>query len=50
MKVIRRFIKNLPSLFAALVFALAVWIFAVTQADPTDNRNYPRSLEMDVIG
>jgi YbbR domain-containing protein len=50
MKVIRRFIKNLPSLFAALVFALAVWIFAVTQADPTETRNYPRSLEMDVIG
>jgi len=48
--VIRRFIKNLPSLFAALVFALAVWIFAVTQADPTETRNYPRSLEMDVIG
>ena len=50
MKVIRRFIKNLPSLFAARVFALAVWIFAVTQADPTETRNYPRSLEMDVIG
>jgi len=50
MKTFRNLIKNLPTLLTALVFAVGVWIFAVTQADPTVTRTYPRSIEMEVIG
>jgi YbbR domain-containing protein len=50
MKYIRKFIHNLPTLITAAVFATAVWIFAVTQADPTQTRTYPRPLSMEIIG
>ncbi len=50
MKQLRNLLGNLPTLFTALVFAIGVWIFAVTQADPTEVRNYPRTLEMEIIG
>ncbi len=50
MKFIRNFVKSLPSLLTALVFAIAVWIFAVTQADPTDTRTFPQAYAMDIIG
>jgi YbbR domain-containing protein len=50
MKHIRNIIKNLPTIFTAIVFAITVWIFAVTQADPTETRNYPQSIEIEVIG
>lgn len=50
MKFLRKALSNLPSLLTALVFAIAVWIFAVTQTDPTDTRAYPRTLDMEVIG
>ena len=50
MKQLRNILKNLPTLLTALVFAIGVWIFAVTQADPTEVRTYPRTLEMEIIG
>lgn len=50
MKQIRSILKNFPTLFTAIAFAVAVWIFAVTQADPTETRTYPRALEMEIIG
>ncbi|MFW5713764.1 MAG: YbbR-like domain-containing protein [Brevefilum sp.] len=50
MRFLPKIIRNLPSLLTALIFAIAVWIFAVTQTDPTETRNYPRPLEMEVIG
>jgi len=50
MRFLKRFIRNLPTLLTALVFAIAVWTYAVTQADPTQTQTYPRSLEMEVIG
>jgi len=43
-------VKNLPTLLTALAFALAVWIFAVTQADPTETRTLSRPVELEVIG
>ena len=46
----RNLIKNLPSLLTALAFALAVWIFAVAQADPTETRTLSRPVELEVIG
>jgi YbbR domain-containing protein len=50
MKHIRKIIRSLPTLFTALIFAVVVWIFAVTQADPAETRTYPRSLPMEIIG
>ncbi len=50
MKHIRKFIQSLPTLFSALLFAVIVWIFAVTQADPIETRTYPRPIQMEVIG
>ena len=50
MKYIRKIIRSLPTLLTALVFATAVWIFAVTQADPTETRSYPRAIPMEIIG
>jgi len=49
-KTIRKLIKYLPTILTALVFAIAVWIFAVTESDPTESRTYPKALEMNVIG
>lgn len=50
MKTINRIIKNLPTLLTALAFAIAVWIYAVSQADPTETQVYPRPFQMEVIG
>jgi YbbR domain-containing protein len=50
MKHIRKIIRSLPTLLTALIFAVVVWIFAVTQADPAETRTYPRSLPMEIIG
>ncbi|MDF1519251.1 MAG: CdaR family protein [Brevefilum sp.] len=50
MKQTRKLISNLPTLLTALVFAVGVWIFAVTQADPTVTQTYPQPIEIEVIG
>jgi YbbR domain-containing protein len=50
MKAFRKIIKNLPTLLTALVFAIGVWIFAVSQADPTETRAYPQKLAMEIVG
>ena len=50
MKFLLKLIRNIPTLLTALVFAIAVWIFAVTQTDPTETRAYPRPLDLEVIG
>ena len=50
MKNIRKIIRSLPTLLTALIFAVVVWIFAVTQADPAQTRTYPRSLPMEIVG
>jgi len=50
MKHLRNPLKHMPSLLIALVFAVAVWIFAVNQSDPTQTRSYPETLSMETIG
>lgn len=50
MKRTRKILSNLPTLFTALIFAVGVWIFAVTQADPTVTQAYPQPLEIEIIG
>jgi YbbR domain-containing protein len=50
MKFLRKVVRNITPLLTALVFAIAVWIFAVTQTDPTETRAYPRPLDLEIIG
>lgn len=50
MKQTRKLLSNLPTLLTALIFAIGVWIFAVTQADPTVTQTYPQPLDIEVIG
>jgi YbbR domain-containing protein len=50
MKFLRKLVRNIPTLLTALIFAIAVWILAVTLTDPTETRTYPRSLDLEVIG
>ncbi len=47
---IRQFLKILPTFLLAFILALAVWAIAVTAADPTVERIYPRSIEIETIG
>jgi YbbR domain-containing protein len=50
MKQTRKLLSNLPTLLTAVIFAIGVWIFAVTQADPTVTQTYPQPLDIEVIG
>jgi YbbR domain-containing protein len=47
---LQTFVRNLPRLILSLVLAIAVWISAVTEADPTQQRIYPRPILIEVIG
>lgn len=44
------FIRNLSALGLALVLAIAVWISAVTGADPDEVRAYPRAIPLEIVG
>ncbi|MCB2209527.1 hypothetical protein KQH62_01420 [bacterium] len=50
MKALQNLVKRLPILLTALAFAIAVWLFAVTAADPTETRAYPQPLNLDIVG
>ncbi len=50
MQSLRKLSKNLPSLLTAVALAVTVWILAVTAKDPTENRLFPRSIPIEVIG
>ena len=50
MKQTRKLLSNLPTLLTALIFAVGVWIFAVSQADPTVTQAYPQSIDIEIIG
>lgn len=47
---LRAFLKYLPSLLMAFALAVAVWISAVTAADPNEERVYARPITLEVIG
>jgi YbbR domain-containing protein len=49
-KSLRKFLKNLPTLLTALVFAITVWVFSVNQSDPTETRTYPQPINLEIIG
>ncbi|MGC1375488.1 MAG: CdaR family protein [Anaerolineales bacterium] len=42
--------RNLSMLGIALVLAIAVWISAVTGADPDEVRPYPRAVPLEIVG
>ncbi len=50
MNFLRKLIKNLPTFLTALAFAVAVWVSAVSQADPTETRALPQPIPLEVIG
>jgi YbbR domain-containing protein len=43
-------VRNLSALGLALVLAIAVWVSAVTGADPDEVRPYPRSIPLEIVG
>lgn len=47
---LRTFLKYLPSLLMAFALAVAVWISAVTAADPNEERVYSRPITLEAIG
>ncbi len=42
--------RNLSTLFWAFILALVVWVSAVLSTDPNEERVYPRSIPLEVIG
>lgn len=46
----RWFARNIRTFLLALVLALAVWISAVTSADPDEVRAFPRTIPLEIIG
>ncbi|OIN90774.1 MAG: hypothetical protein AUJ21_08020 [Anaerolineae bacterium CG1_02_58_13] len=44
------FRKNFSSLLWALLLSVAVWIAAVTAADPDDQRVYPKPVPIEIVG
>jgi YbbR domain-containing protein len=50
MNVLRQFIKLLPTLGLSFALALAVWITAVTSADPSIVQLYPPQVPIEITG
>jgi YbbR domain-containing protein len=47
---LKKLLKDLPTLILSFLLALAVWISAVTAADPNDTRAFPESVNVEVLG
>ena len=47
---LRKLRKSFPTFLTALILAITVWIIAVTANDPAENRTYPRSVAIEVVG
>jgi len=45
-----RFFRNLRTFILALILGLAVWVSAVTAADPDEVRDFPQPIPLQVIG
>jgi YbbR domain-containing protein len=46
----RKILKHIPTLLLSLLLGLIVWGFAVTSADPVEERVFPRSIPIELIG
>ncbi len=47
---LKKMLKDLPSLILSFLLAVAVWISAVTAADPNESRQYPQPVAVEVLG
>lgn len=47
---LRSITKLLPLILVSILVALAVWILAVTSSDPSETREYPRAVPIEIIG
>jgi YbbR domain-containing protein len=50
MSMLRWFIHNLRTLLLAFALAIAVWVMAVTSADPDETRTFPTAVPIEFIG
>ena len=50
LRLLNLLIKNLPTLILSFLLAVAVWISAVTSADPTEEQQYPRQIKIELVG
>jgi YbbR domain-containing protein len=50
LKTLRTVLRYLPTFVLAFILALAVWISAVTAADPTVENTFPRAVPLQVVG
>ena len=44
------FIKILPSIILSLLLSITVWVIAVTEKDPTEERRFPNTINIEVVG
>lgn len=49
-KLLREFIKSIPTLLLSLALAIAVWISAVNASDPVEQRVYPKGVPIERRG
>lgn len=42
--------RNLPKLILSFILAFTVWIFSVTESDPTEEKLYPQPITIEFIG
>lgn len=47
---LRSLTKLIPTLIISFIVALAVWIMAVTSSDPSETKEYPQPIPIEVIG
>ena len=50
MNLLRKFWLAIPTLFTAFLMAVAVWILAVNAADPNEERLFPRTIPIEIVG
>ncbi len=48
--ILDRLIGFLPTIFTAIILAIAVWVLAVTSTDPVQRRSFGRPVEIEIIG
>lgn len=48
LRILREFVKSLPTLILSFALAVAVWISSVTAADPVQQRLYPRPVTIEI--
>lgn len=46
----RKVKRAFPTFITALVLSITVWIIAVTASDPAENRSYPRTIPVEIVG